>query len=31
MTCSTASLEGFWAHGIGKEGGIRVGEDDGDA
>lgn len=25
---SSVSLEGFWSHGLGKEGAIRVGEDD---
>lgn len=25
---STASIDGFWAHGLGKEGTLRVGDDD---
>ena len=25
---SSASVEGFWAHGLSKDGAIRVGEDD---
>ena len=25
---STTSIEGFWAHGLGKDGAIRVGDDD---
>ncbi|MCJ1406849.1 hypothetical protein MMC19_000919, partial [Ptychographa xylographoides] len=28
MPDSQVSLDGFWAHGLGKEGGIRVGDDD---
>ena len=27
----TTSIEGFWAHGLSKDGAIRVGDDDGDA
>lgn len=26
--CSTANVEGFWAHGLVKDGAIRVGDDD---
>ena len=25
---STLSIEGFWSHGLGKEGTLRVGDDD---
>ena len=25
---SSASIEGFWAHGLGKEGALTIGEDD---
>jgi len=25
---SQVSLDGFWSHGLGKEGSIRVGDDD---
>ena len=28
ITFSTLSIEGFWAHGLGKEGTLRVGDDD---
>ena len=28
MSKSTTSIEGFWANGLGKEGAIRVGDDD---
>ncbi|MCJ1237078.1 hypothetical protein MMC14_005062 [Varicellaria rhodocarpa] len=28
MSSNTLSIEGFWAHGLGKEGTLRVGDDD---
>lgn len=28
MVHRTLSIDGFWAHGAGKDGTIRVGEDD---